>query len=146
MKSIKFTAIFILLAASFSQCSKDDPSAKSRKISILTSDVWITESVTNSADGDITFQYTDFAIAFVKDGEAGFDGEYYLTGGGIAFPELTGKWKFNKNLNQLILQNGREMDIVVSSNALELSFHIEPSGGRIRGLSGDFIFKLKKIG
>src|SRR5690349_6195041 len=87
MKSLKLVTILILVSAAFSQCSKDDPSAKSRKISILTSDVWITESVINSADGDLTFQYTNFEIAFVKNGDAGFDGDYYLADGGTAFPE-----------------------------------------------------------
>lgn len=145
MKSIKFILTLFVASTVIFQCSKDnEPSLKSQKIKLLASDVWVTESVLNSEDGDLTFQYTDFTIAFVKNGDAGFDGDYYLTGGGHAFPELTGKWKFSKDVTKLVLQNGREMGIMLTAGSLTLTFHMDASGGRTRGLGGDFIFNLKK--
>ena len=73
-----------------------------------------------------------------------YDGDYYVAGGGRAFPELVGQWKFNDELTRLIFANGREMDMVLSDTTLTLTFDVAPEGGRVKGVSGRFTFTLKK--
>lgn len=139
------TLLFALLLLGFVQCSKDnDPDPKTRKIGMLTDISWVTDNVQNSSDGDLTSQYSDFAIVFVSNDDGTFDGDYYLTGGGTAFPELTGKWKFNDDLTTIILATGREMEVTLTEDTLTLAFDIVSSGGRGAGLSGHFTFTLRK--
>jgi hypothetical protein len=144
MKTPKLLLALLALFG-YNQCAEDHHvTLKESQIRMLTSNVWIPALVENSSDGDLTFQYTDFAIAFIKSDKQGFDGDYYLSGGGNAFKELFGKWRFNDDLTKLVLQNGREMDLELSSNALTLSFYQAPVNGRVQGLSGVFTFHLKK--
>jgi hypothetical protein len=141
----RMKSLLLILAVVGSACSDDnsfDPEKQQTKW--LTSDVWVVDRVENDADGDLTFQYPNFAIAFVDTDDNAFSGEYYVTGGGKIFLEGFGKWRFSDDQQKIILQNGREMEVVLSRTLLTLSFFADVSSGRTDGVSGNFTFKLKK--
>jgi hypothetical protein len=145
MRLMRLVVLLLVLMTGYVQCSKDhDPDPRDKKIGMLTAIAWVTDNVQNSSDGDLTFQYTNFTIVFVSNDDETFDGDYYLTGGGTAFSELAGKWKFNDDLTKIILATGREMDVTLTDDSLTLSFDIPSSEGRSAGLSGHFTFNLKK--
>jgi hypothetical protein len=136
--------IILIFASVLIQCSSSsDPDAKEEKIKWLTHDAWVAENV-SSDEGDLTFQYTDFVIIFMRNPNDTFDGDYYSTGGGHAFSELIGRWKFNDDLSKLLLDGGKEIRIIASKEKLTMNFFVAPSGGRVSGLSGNFTFVLKR--
>lgn len=133
------TIAFFMIA-----CSKDkDPSAKDHLINLLTEDVWVTEQVLNSADGDVTGQYKDFTIVFLKNPNSGFVGDYYTDHGSYAFAEIAGKWRFDDVMERLILSDGKEIEFKLTNKSLTLEFNVASTNGRVRGLSGNFVFILK---
>jgi hypothetical protein len=140
MKSVFILLLFIFIL--LIQCAKDhDPSARERDIKLLTGGVWVVESVTSDVDGDLTIQYPDLMITFLTNGKDGFDGDYYIAGGGRAFPDAFGKWKLDQKLTKLVFNSGREIDFTITENNLTLSFYLEgPTDGRTTGISGDFTF------
>jgi hypothetical protein len=141
---MKITLItLIAIAFTFLQCSKDDSGVKEEKINMLTSGAWVPGSVINSEDGDLTSEYRDFTIIFLKTSDSLFDGDYYVSQGGRAFPESHGSWKFGSDLSALHFSDGREVELEVSNESLTLELNITPSGGRVKGLSGGFTFNLK---
>jgi hypothetical protein len=139
------TLFIVILALMLFHCSKQtDPTPKEQMIKLLTSDMWTTESVQKDEAGDVTSDYAEFGIAFESRPDADFDGDYYVAGGGRAFPELVGQWKFNADFTRLVLANGREMDVSLSATSLVLTFSVVPDGGRVKGVIGRFTFRLKK--
>jgi len=138
---LKLSALILLLATA---CKDDDPSAKNVKTDMLTATPWAHAQVAH-ADGDLSSQYENFVISFTKNPSNGFDGMFVISNGGNAFPEDGGHWKFNANLDQIILDSGKEMDFVLAAGHLELDFFETNPGGRIDGLSGHFVFNLQPL-
>ena len=137
--------IVAILALATSRCSNQNgPGSKEHMIKILTSGIWTTESVDNDEDGDLTSEYADFAIAFENRPDARFEGDYYVSKGGRAFPEVFGQWKFSADLAKLILANGRVIEVTASESTLVLVFTAVPSAEEVEDLSGKFTFKLRK--
>ena len=143
MKTVmKLPALLLLMLVM--ACGEDTESnPRAEMIDMLTASTWITESVMHSTDGDLTFQYEEFSITFMKNEASGFDGDYLVLNGGNAFPEPVGKWKFNDDLTQLIFSDGQELDIELTENSCIVDFFVAADGGRVTGLSGQFTFVLK---
>ncbi len=141
-KVIIFTSLILVLMAG--SCKKDELTMQEIKINQLTSAPWKAVSVENAIDGDLTIQYIGFSISFLKNEQAGFNGEYYLLHGGVAFKDTFGKWKFNDDQTVIQFDNGLELGTTLSENQLSIIVIVEPPlGGRVNGLSGKFTFVLK---
>ena len=129
----------------FSSCSKDEVDPRAATIGKLTESSWGNAKVTH-ADGDLSAQYQQFAIAFTNQSSGGFDGQFVISNGGHAFPETSGRWKFSDTLDQIIFDSGTEIDYDLNDTTLKLDFTTPPpSGGRMKGLGGHFIFELKRL-
>lgn len=144
MKNIFKISIF-LFALQLISCSDDNgPSKKAVATKMLTTSAWGHAQVTHT-DGDLSGQYTNFSILFTDAASTGFDGTYFISNGGNAFSETTGKWKFNKELNQIILDSEKVMDIELDETHLQLDFTTSAPGGKVTGLSGHFVFDLQPL-
>jgi len=144
MKSI--LKITVLLLVLLSGCHDDNGKSKLEiKMDMLTASSWGNAKVTHNPDGDLSSQYTKFVITFSNDKTKGFNGVYFISNGGYAFSEITGKWMFNETMDKIILDSGKEMSIQLDENFLQLDFITIPSGGRVSGVSGNFVFDLESI-
>ena len=134
--------LVVMLAA----CHSDDgESAYEKNVNALASTAWTHPTVTNSADGDLSSSYANFAILFTKQEANGFAGTFVISNGGYAFTEVTGHWKFNDALTELQFDSGKTMTFTLDSNHLSLDFTVAPpTGGRTDGLSGHFVFAFTK--
>jgi hypothetical protein len=142
MKSIiKLTILLIVLQLG---ACKDEKSETEVKTKMLTAASWGNAQVTHS-DGDLSGQYANFAIGFTKNKSEGFDGTFIISGGGYAFSETAGKWKFSDNFEQIIFDSGKEIDIELSADQLKLDFTVPAPGGKVAGLSGHFVFVLQPL-
>lgn len=145
MKSI-FKITILLIALQLSGCGGDnEKSNKEVKTDMLTQSPWGHAQVTHSPDGDLSGQYENFSILFTDQSADGFDGTYFISNGGYAFSETTGNWKFNDALDQIILDSGKEMDMQLDEEHLQLDFVTAPPGGKAAGLSGHFTFDLQPL-
>jgi hypothetical protein len=146
MKKILNTMFPLLLLVMLVACHSDDAeSAFEKNVNALTSVAWTHPTVTNSADGDLSASYADFAILFTKQEANGFAGTFVISNGGYAFTEVTGRWKFNDALTELQFDSGKTMTFTVDENHLSLDFTVAPpTGGRTDGLSGHFVFAFTK--
>lgn len=148
MKSLlKITSmLFVLLQ--LSGCG-DDGNEKSKRelaIDMLTQSSWGHAQVTNTPDGDLSDQYENFVIAFSNNASGEFDGTYIISNGGYAFTENAGKWKLSDARDKITLDSGKEMDIQLEEDHLQLDFTVAaPGGGRAAGLSGHFVFDLQPL-
>jgi hypothetical protein len=144
MKNIlKITTLLIVLQ--LPACKDDnEKSERDLKTDMLTTS-WGDAQVMHTPGGDLSGQYTNFMIVFTDNGSGDFDGTYIISYGGYAFSETTGKWKFNDALNQIILDSGKEMDMQLDENYLQLDFITASSGGKVKGLSGHFVFDLQPM-
>jgi hypothetical protein len=140
----KIQILFLVLLAFVACSKKDEVSPKDSFINSLTSSTWVTESVYNETDGDLTSLYSNFSIAFRKNQSGGYAGDYYVANGGHAFTSSFGKWNISDDLKTMTFDNGKQITTDLSNNKLKLDFMVSPKGGRINGLSGHFIFQLKK--
>jgi hypothetical protein len=138
---IKLT--IVLFALSLTAC-KDDPSATEVKTKMLTATTWGHAQVTHT-DGDLSNQYANFAIAFTKSASDGFDGTFIISGGGYAFSETTGRWRFSDNVQQIIFDSGKQIDIELTKANLKLDFTVPLAGGKVKGVSGHFVFELSPL-
>ena len=95
---------------------------------------------------DITDQYSDFYLTFIKDGS---EKKFTATNPGFAFIAGLDSWSFvtGSQASKIVRSSdGIEMDVNVDQSTLTLSFTVPESstGGRISGLSGNFTFRLLK--
>ncbi|HEY3405904.1 MAG TPA: hypothetical protein VGK59_21110 [Ohtaekwangia sp.] len=140
--TLYFSVLLFLFQAS--ACSEDEStSAKDNMIRQLTESTWIAESVEHGTDGDLTFQYDDFSIAFTSSESGNFLGDYLVANGGYAFADAFGKWTVSEDLHTLMLDNDQELTVEFQGEKMILDFTVNPSsGGRSNGLSGHFTFTL----
>lgn len=143
MKNI-LKLIGLLFVLQLSSCNDDGENKQEVMTNILTKSGWGHATVTHS-DGDLSDQYSNFSMLFTKQPSSGFDGTYFISNGGYAFSETSGKWKFSKDLKQIILDSGKVMDIQLEKTHLQLDFTTASSGGRLTGLSGHFVFDLDPL-
>jgi len=144
MKAIrKIIVLLTLLQAS--GCHENEMSEKGKDVKLLTETPWSHSVVTHATDGDLSDQYESFAIAFTKNPADGFEGTFVISNGGYAFPENSGKWKFNDDLDRIIFDSGRELSYQLVEGILSLDFTVSAPGGRVSGLSGHFVFELKPL-
>lgn len=140
-KILTLTALIVLFQLSACK-DNNEISQHDQTVNTLVASTWGNASVTNSADGDLSDQYTDFIMVFTSKPADGFDGTFLIANGLYAFPESTGKWKLSEDLTKIVFDSGREIDYQLSNNTLHLDFVVTPIGGRINGLSGHFTFDL----
>jgi len=145
MKKILNIAALIVLVA-LASCKDDgkELSQEDVKTKILTATSWSHAQVSHS-DGDLSDQYTNFAILFTSTASADFDGAFVISNGGNAFSESAGQWKFNEDLTRIIFDSGKEIDITLDESHLQLDFTVPAPGGRTAGLSGHFTFDLQPM-
>ncbi len=144
MKNIlKFAALLILFQ--LNACKDDNESGTNANTRMLTASPWGNAQVTHTTDGDLSDQYTDFAIAFTDNSSDGFDGTFIVSNGSYAFSENTGQWKFNDDFTQIILDSEKVMDIQLDEDHLKLDFTVPTPGGRLAGVSGHFTFDLQPL-
>lgn len=134
----------MIIALQLGACGDEKESGTAAKTKMLTATPWGHATVTHS-DGDLSGQYGNFAIIFAKNGSDGFDGTFLISKGGYAFSETAGKWMFSDDMTQIIFDSGKEIDIELSEDHLQLDFIVPPPGGRIAGLSGHFVFDLQPL-
>lgn len=144
MKTVLYFFACMLLFQ-LSACSSDDKktSDEDKMISKFTESTWAAERVEHGTDGDLTFQYEDFSLAFTKSGSGTFLGDYYVANGGNAFRDAFGKWKLSEDMKMIILDNDQELEVEFQGEKMILDFIVPlPSDGRTQGLSGHFAFTL----
>ncbi|HMG92391.1 MAG TPA: hypothetical protein VK589_20175 [Chryseolinea sp.] len=143
MKNI-LTLTLLALMFQLAGCnSDDDANPKSQNAQLLTATPWSHAVVTHTTDGDLSDQYENFAISFIRKAENGYEGTFIISNGGYAFPENTGKWKFHDdNLGKIVFDSGRQIQYDVHAETLHLDFNVAAPGGRTNGLSGHFVFDL----
>lgn len=135
---------FLLLGMLCLACSKkNEVSPQDSFIRTLTASGWVTESVYNETDGDITSQYANFSLVFRQSSDSGYNGEYYVANGSHAFAASFGKWKISDDLKTLTFDNGRQFAVTLANGKLKLDFTVPAKNGRVQGLSGHFTFTLK---
>lgn len=149
MKNIRMKNLFkitpLVILISLASCKDDNgPSKQDIKIEMLTGSSWGHAQVTHT-DGDLSDQYTDFAIVFTGNASDGFDGTFVVSNGGNAFAENSGKWKFNDDMTKITFDSEKELEFEVDEDHLTLDFIVPASGGRMAGLSGHFVFELQPM-
>ena len=144
MIKILFRVAILAMVIQLSGC-EDKSSSENTKRDLLTTNTWGTPLVTH-ADGNLSDEYSDFAITFTTNAViSGFEGTYIVSSGGHAFNDPSGQWKFNDEQTMIVFDSGREIQFEVSENKLKLDFTVEESDGRSNGLSGHFVFELKPL-
>ncbi len=139
---VSLVMILVQLIACDDNGSSSEPDTKK---DLLTTSTWGTPVVTH-ADGNLSADYSDFAITFTNNAVInGFDGTYIISNGGHAFEDPSGQWKLNEEQTMIIFDSGREIQFEVSEGHLKLDFTVTESGGRSNGLSGHFVFELKPL-
>jgi hypothetical protein len=139
-----FNVILLLIVFQFSSCKEDSGEESSSQLKMLTATTWANAQVVHD-DGDLSDQYTNFAIAFTDNSSSGFDGTFVVSNGGYAFAENSGRWKFNDDFTQIIFDSGKEMDVELSEEHLRLEFTVATEGGKLNGTSGNFTFDLQPL-
>jgi hypothetical protein len=145
MKKRIINLIVLSVLVGLSACKDDTPSKEEVMTNMLTASVWTNATVTHGVDGDLSFQYENFAIQFSKQASDGYSGNFLVSNGGSAFPHVAGKWKFNNDLTKIMFDTGKEMVFDLTDNTLELDFTVSATGGRVSGLDGHFIFELTPL-
>lgn len=136
----------LVLVLQFAACGDDnEKSTREIKTEMLIATPWGNAQVVNVPDGNLSHQYSNFAISFARNVSGGFDGTYLVANGGYAFQEVAGKWKFNDTLDQIILDSGKLMDMELQADHLKLEFMVSSPGGRTSGISGHFAFDLSPL-
>lgn len=131
-----FAGLFCL-AAVFNSCKKDDPDPLAQRINELTAS-WKLGSVKND-NADVTSQYTGFTLSVSGN-------NYITTKGGNPWPE-SGSYEIRKDdLSKIIRSDGVTITIdEITTSTLVLSFNYSNlTGGRTKGVTGNFTFSLIK--
>lgn len=140
---IKLTPLVLLI--SLASCKDgNEQSKQDTKTKMLTAASWGHAQVTHT-DGDLSDQYTDFAIVFTGNASDGFDGTFIVSNGGYAFEENAGQWKFNDDFTKIIFDSEKELEFELSEDLLTLDFIVPSQGGRAAGVSGHFVFELQPM-
>jgi hypothetical protein len=145
MKNILRICALLFALQAISCDDNNEVNPQSQEVDLLTASPWSHSIVIHATDGDLSDQYKNFVISFTKDPDSSFEGTFIVSNGGHAFPETTGKWRFNDDLTLIIFDSGRELQYGIDNNTLHLDFTVAPIGGRIAGLSGHFTFELKPL-
>lgn len=144
MKTL-FKVLALLIVFQLTSCKDEGGDEKSAaQIEMLTATTWAHAQVTHD-DGDLSDQYENFAIDFTENPSNGFDGTFVVSNGGYAFEESSGLWKFNEDFSKIILDSGKEMDAELSETGLSLEFTVATEGGKLNGISGNFLFDLSPL-
>ena len=150
LKSLLIAFAFFTLLI-FTNCggSGDDPAAEpeltaAERNAELLERSWKLSSVTNG--GTPRDEWTGFTLAFSMDSD--LEGGSY-TASGIPSDEgadlvwsTSGTFTTNSDLSVLTRNDGVVMTMVASATALNISFNINDSGGRIAGFTGDWVFSM----
>jgi hypothetical protein len=144
MKTL-FKVIILLIVSHLTSC-KDEPGENehAEEVKMLTASTWAHARVTHD-DGDLSGQYTNFAIVFTSNRSHGFDGSFVISSGGYAFPESSGLWKFNDDFSRVIFDSEKEMVVVLTKEHLQLQFSVAAEAGKLYGTSGNFTFDLQPL-
>lgn len=144
MKNILKLMAFAMVVL-VSGCKDDAPSKQTVQTKLLTAAPWGHAQVTHTTDGDLSSQYTNFAMSFTRNPSNGFHGTFLISNGGFAFSEVSGQWKFSDDVTQIILDSGKTIDIQLDKEHLQLDFIVPPPGGKVTGVSGHFVFDLQPL-
>ena len=150
LKSLLFaSACFTLLI--FTNCGGggDDPveevelTAAERNAQLLEGN-WKLSSATNG--GTPRDEWTGFTLSFSIDSDVK-GGSYTASGipsdeGADLVWSTSGTFTANSDLSVLTRNDGVVMTMVASSTALNISFNINDSGGRLAGFTGDWVFSM----
>lgn len=140
-----FKVIVLLMALQLTSCKDEQgENERSEQIEMLTATTWANAQVLHD-DGDLSDQYTNFAIVFTSNPSNGFDGGFVISNGGYAFPENSGLWKFNDDFSMIILDSEKEMVVELSKEHLQLEFSVAVEAGKLYGTSGNFTFDLQPL-
>ncbi|MEQ8359534.1 MAG: hypothetical protein RH860_08605 [Cytophagales bacterium] len=127
----------VAFAIAIASCKNDDPNPLDQRINELKA-TWKLGSVKND-NADVTGQYAGFTLTI--------EGTSYSTvSGGNPWPE-SGTYEINSSdLNKIIRSDGTIITIdEITPTVLVLSFNYTSlSGGRTKGVTGDFTFSLIK--
>lgn len=145
MKKILTLLTFVSMLSVISCKDDNEPSKQDVNTKMLTASPWGNAQVTHTPDGDLSDQYTDFAIVFTSNASNGFDGTFVVSNGGYAFSENAGKWKFNNDFTKIIFDSEKELTIELDEDHLQLDFVVPAPGGKVSGLSGHFVFTLQPL-
>ena len=152
IKSIKglFLACTCATLLIFANCGGgggDDPVAAptaAQKNATLLDGTWKLNSVTN--EGNPRDEWTGFTLTLSLDDD--FAGGTY-TASGIPAEDTdklvwstSGTFTASSDLTTLTRNDGIVMTLVVSETALNLSFTVPESGGRVDGFTGAWVFKM----
>ncbi|MCB0497270.1 MAG: hypothetical protein KDC79_14110 [Cyclobacteriaceae bacterium] len=129
----------VFMASFLGSCKKKAPEPDARTLQMQKlSASWKVNSVEND-DLDVTSQYSGFTLTVN-------DLKYTTTNGGNPWPS-SGTYDFkDADLTILVRSDGTEIQIEeLTSSTLVLSFNYNSlTGGRTNGVTGNFIFSLKK--
>lgn len=140
-----FKVIVLLMALQLTSCKDEQgEDERSEQIEMLTATTWANAQVLHD-DGDLSDQYTNFAIVFTSNPSNGFDGGFVISNGGYAFAENSGLWKFNDDFSMIILDSEKEMVVELSKEHLQLEFSVAVEAGKLYGTSGNFTFDLQPL-
>lgn len=140
---LTFKLMLILLVASYG-CSKDESLSKHDQMVKNLAATWGNAKVMHATDGDLSSQYTGFALTFAKSAGSGMDGIFVVENGGHAFPDASGQWSLSSDLTKIETSTGNNWEFTLKDNAMTLEFDIPEAGGRIQGLTGRVVFELTK--
>jgi hypothetical protein len=145
MLKILLRVSMLMMLVQLIACDDEQSTETDTKRNLLTTNTWGTPVVTH-ADGNLSADYSDFAITFTTNAVvSGFEGTYIVSNGGHAFEDPSGQWKLNEDQTMIIFDSGREIQFEISEGHLKLDFTVIESGGRSNGLSGHFVFELKPL-
>ena len=122
----------------YTGCKKNEETPLTQQLKLLKNggSSWVVSSVIKDTY-DVTDQFVGFTISF--------DDTSYTTTNSLNTAWLaTGTWAFQDNNPDLILrEDGTSISVSTANNQLVLSFFSSgPIGGRVEGVSGDYVFTL----
>ncbi|MCX2742821.1 hypothetical protein OO013_03025 [Mangrovivirga sp. M17] len=147
--------LFLTLTLVFSGCKdkgEDNKPEDEVRTELLSNGTWNVQAVTRNSSENVTSSYTGMTVTFNENGT-------YVATTPDAFSEVwpkNGNWEYASNNNtpdiNTIIRNpdvsgGVEMNLSdVTESTLTVSFTISepPSGARMMGISGNFVFEFTR--